>query len=214
MQPHTLTLTQNLTLAQNLTLTQNLSFTQNLGLTQNLTLTQNSTLTQIYFADKGFIIKTLFLRVFLVCLQTSEHEAWTMAPQCTCGCTLTDSEGVIMTSSKCTSSSIWRISAAQGRVVRLEFRVFRLNGENKATWVLIHEGDRSSPLLKTVGGALPVATTTTQNEMIIEYMGPTDRMKNEYGQEEDEGFVAKYSTFGIFMRLNDNIQRPAIWPAK
>jgi len=37
-----------------------------LTLTQNSTLTQNLTLTQIDFADKGFIIKTLFLWAFLV----------------------------------------------------------------------------------------------------------------------------------------------------
>jgi len=33
---------------------------------KNLTLTQISTLNQTDFADKGFIIKTLFLRAFLV----------------------------------------------------------------------------------------------------------------------------------------------------
>src|SRR6218665_477002 len=54
IQPHTQTLTQNLTLTQNSTLTQNLT------MTQNLTLTWNLTLTQIDFADKGFIIKTLY----------------------------------------------------------------------------------------------------------------------------------------------------------
>src|SRR6218665_388349 len=62
----TQTLTKNLTLTQNLTMTHNLTLTQNLTSTQNLTLTQNLILTQIDFADKGFIIKTLFLRAFLV----------------------------------------------------------------------------------------------------------------------------------------------------
>jgi len=56
-----LTLTPNLTLTQNSTFTQNLTLIQNLAVIENLTLTQNLTFTQTDFADKGFIIKTVFM---------------------------------------------------------------------------------------------------------------------------------------------------------
>src|SRR6218665_2199160 len=68
-----LTLTQNSTLIQNLTLTQNFTLTLSLTLTQNFTLTLSLTLTQIDFADKGFIIKTLFLWAFLVNILLHSH---------------------------------------------------------------------------------------------------------------------------------------------
>src|SRR6218665_1544657 len=55
---HTLTLTT--------TLTPNLTLAQNLTLTPNLTLTLSLTLNQIDFADKVFIVKTLFLWALLV----------------------------------------------------------------------------------------------------------------------------------------------------
>src|SRR6218665_3525713 len=62
----TTTVTWDMTLTQNLTLTQTLTLTRNSTMTHNSTFTQNSTLTQIDFADKGFIIKTLFSWAFLV----------------------------------------------------------------------------------------------------------------------------------------------------
>ena len=68
-----MTLTQNVTLTQNSTLTQNLTWTKNSTLTQNLTLTLDSTLNQIEFADKGFIIKTLYLWAFLVSFLIKVH---------------------------------------------------------------------------------------------------------------------------------------------
>jgi len=49
-----------------------MTLTQNSTLIHNLTLAQNSTLAQIDFADKGFIIKTLFLWDFLVITSKDE----------------------------------------------------------------------------------------------------------------------------------------------
>jgi len=54
-------------------------------LIQNLTLTQNSTLTQICFADKGFIIKTLFYGLFLFSVESenllTKLRLWTCRSQ-------------------------------------------------------------------------------------------------------------------------------------
>src|SRR6218665_2065982 len=55
-----ITLIQTLALTQKLTLIQKLTSTQISTLTHKSTLTQNLTEIQIDFADKGFIIKTIF----------------------------------------------------------------------------------------------------------------------------------------------------------
>lgn len=93
---------------------------------------------------------------------------------CACGCHMTDSEGKITASGRCSLTSIWRISVRHLHVIRLNFKYMNLFKQRQSVKVR-NGGSADSDLIAYSDGRseIPQLTSTT-NEMLVEFYTESD----------------------------------------
>lgn len=144
--------------------------------------------------------------------------------KCACGCELTEPEGEIIATGRCTGLSRWRMTASVNKIIRISFQYFELFSDRQ--WVKVRNGDNSKSDLLAVSygqGELLTEVTSTSNKLLVEFMTKGDNSSrtsySPFSTNKDVphppasitswqptrrihvyGFIAMYTTFGKFYK--------------